>query len=268
MPFHAKTYEVMIACPSDMEANAEIVRKAIASWNDSHAKRMGLVLLPISWRTHAAPAAGDRPQNIINRQVLARADILVALFGTRIGSPTDKFASGTEEEIQRHHDDGKPVMVYFSRVPVDPHLVQAEQLDGVRHFRQRFGARALHGEFMDGSELLRSLERDLLRVIEQLESAAVSASSADQSELQPELSERARRLRDLLIQDGGDGLLLRVDCLGGAALIAGGSQIEISSSAREQAQWEAAIEELSERKLIRAQPNGKAYRVTAEAFEM
>lgn len=267
MPFPANAFEVMIACPSDMEGNLVHVHRAIASWNDSHAKRLGFVLLPIHWRTHAAPAAGDRPQDIINRHVLARADILIALFGTRMGSPTGGCASGTEEEILRHRKEGKPVMVYFSRAAVDPNLIQTEQLEAVRRFKERLGACALFGEFSDSPELVQALLRDLLRVVEELAPAAESSQVAGQQICQAAISDRAQRLRDLLTREGGDGLMLRVDHLGGSVLIVGGSQLDISSSSREQAEWEAAIEELLVRKLIRAQPDGKSFRVTAAAFQ-
>ena len=60
------------------------------------------MLLPVGWETHATPAMGDRPQAIINKQILAGCDLLVAVFWTRLGSPTGAAASGTVEEIEEH----------------------------------------------------------------------------------------------------------------------------------------------------------------------
>jgi hypothetical protein len=50
---------------------------------------------------------------VINRQVLADCDLLVAIFWTRIGSPTGSALSGTVEEIEKHLKAEKPAMLYF-----------------------------------------------------------------------------------------------------------------------------------------------------------
>jgi hypothetical protein len=51
------------------------------------------------WEISATPAAGDRPQAIINRQVVDQADILVGAFWTRLGTPAGRALSGTVEEM-------------------------------------------------------------------------------------------------------------------------------------------------------------------------
>ncbi len=113
MSYEATVYNVMIASPSDVVAECGVIRETLSKWNSVHSADKGIVVLPIDWKTHASPAVGDRPQEIINRQVLADADLLVAVFWTRIGSPTGKAPSGTIEEIREHIAAGKPVMLYF-----------------------------------------------------------------------------------------------------------------------------------------------------------
>ena len=71
-------------------------------------------MMPAVDEARVCPAMGDRPQAIINKQVLANCDLLVAVFWTRIGSPTGVAVSGTVEEIQEHLNAGKPAMIYFS----------------------------------------------------------------------------------------------------------------------------------------------------------
>jgi hypothetical protein len=66
------------------------------------------------------PAARRSSSKIINRQLLDEADIVVGIFGTRVGTRTEKYVSGTVEEIKRHVAAGKTAKVYFSDIPVSP----------------------------------------------------------------------------------------------------------------------------------------------------
>jgi hypothetical protein len=90
----AKVLNVMIASPSDVSQERQIARNVIAEWNTVHSDRK-TVLIPVGWETHSVPDTGDRPQAIINGQLLKDADLLIAVFWTRIGSPTGGAPSGT-----------------------------------------------------------------------------------------------------------------------------------------------------------------------------
>jgi hypothetical protein len=95
-----------------------------------------IVLLPVGWETHSAPILGDRPQEIINSQILRDSDLLIAVFWTRIGTPTGKAVSGTVEEIDKHIHDGKPALIYFSSTPVRPESVDEEQYKMLKEFKE------------------------------------------------------------------------------------------------------------------------------------
>ena len=118
MAYRADVYRVMIASPSDVPQERQLVREVIHEWNSVHSEAEGNVLMPIGWETHASPVMGDRPQEIINKQVLKNCDLLVAVFWTRIGSPTGASPSGSVEEIEEHLAAGKPTMIYFSSAPL------------------------------------------------------------------------------------------------------------------------------------------------------
>jgi hypothetical protein len=111
MTYEARVVKVMIASPSDVSEERQIVREVLNEWNYVQSEDRRLVLLPVGWETHSTPAMGDRPQAIINDQVLKGCDLLVSMFWTRIGSPTGKEASGTVEEIKDHIQIGKPAML-------------------------------------------------------------------------------------------------------------------------------------------------------------
>lgn len=108
MAFRSTTYSVMIASPSDVVQERRQIREVIHEWNSIHAAERGVVLLPVGWETHTAPAMGDRPQALINEQIVRECDLLIAVFWTKIGSPTGEEISGTVEEIKKHLDAGKP----------------------------------------------------------------------------------------------------------------------------------------------------------------
>jgi hypothetical protein len=86
--YPATIVNVMIASPSDVPQERRIARDVIAEWNTIHARDRRTVLMPIGWETHSVRDTGDRPQAIINGQLLKDADLLVVMFWTRIGSPT------------------------------------------------------------------------------------------------------------------------------------------------------------------------------------
>src|SRR5260370_5649567 len=110
MPFPAIAYRVMTASPGDVQPERKIVRDVIYEWNAIHSAKTGVILLPTGWETHSIPLMGDRPQALINEQVLVHSDLLVAIFWTRIGTPTGAAPSGTLEEIEEHLAAGKPTL--------------------------------------------------------------------------------------------------------------------------------------------------------------
>jgi hypothetical protein len=72
----ARVLNILIASPSDVSEERDIVEKIIHEWNATHFLQSGMLLHPIRWETHAYPASGDRPQAIINRQIVKSGDIL------------------------------------------------------------------------------------------------------------------------------------------------------------------------------------------------
>jgi Domain of unknown function (DUF4062) len=110
MTFQANVFRVLIASPSDVQAERELIVRVIQEWNDANAVERQVALLPVRWETHTTPELG-RPQEIINRQIVDSCDLLIGVFWTRIGSPTDEAESGTLEEIERVASQGKLVLL-------------------------------------------------------------------------------------------------------------------------------------------------------------
>ena len=147
MGFSANALRVLIASPGDVAEERTITTEEIHRWNDANAAARQLVLIPVKWETHSTPEMGNPPQMIINRQILNEADIVIAIFGTRIGTPTEEHMSGTVEEIKRHVAAGKTAKVYFSDVPIAPSAINEWQYASVQKFRQECQSTGLYATY-------------------------------------------------------------------------------------------------------------------------
>lgn len=150
--FAANVVRVMIASPSDVSEARDAVEKALHGWNSAHAQARSLVLLPWRWETGAVAVMGDHPQALINQQGVDDSDVVIALFGGRLGLPTPDAVSGTAEEIDRALAQGKPVHMFFSTAPL-PRDVDPEQLAGLNKFKQLMEQKGILGEFGPPEEL-------------------------------------------------------------------------------------------------------------------
>ncbi|WP_315070569.1 hypothetical protein [uncultured Microbacterium sp.] len=166
------------------------MEQALHSRNDAHGERREISLQPWRWETGAVPILGDTPQALINAQGMDRAEILIALFGSRLGSPTSSAVSGTVEEIERAVGASKLVHLYFSTAPL-PHDVDARHLDGLREFRQAIQERGLYGEYHNptelGVEVWKAMEHDLAHL--DLNVPSSSTKSADAVSFRAETAE-------------------------------------------------------------------------------
>ena len=123
---------------------------------------------------------GERAQEIINKQLLRDADILVGVFWTRIGTPTGKAVSGTVEEIEEHLATGKLAMLYFSTAPVHPDSLDPEQYAEVKRFRRSCIGRGLVELYESTDEFREKFSRHLAqKVIEYLAAGKQSPAPAE-----------------------------------------------------------------------------------------
>jgi hypothetical protein len=143
MPFDARVIQVLIASPSDVAGERAVIADVVHEWNSVNARERGVVLMPLRWETDARPDLSATPQASINRQVGDHADMVIGVFWTRLGTRTASADSGTVEEIDRAGNAGKPVMLYFSRAPVDPEQLDLDEYARLTEFKQRTYPRGL-----------------------------------------------------------------------------------------------------------------------------
>lgn len=192
MSYSATVIEVLIASPSDVVGERSIARDVILKWNQINAKKEGLILIPRMWELDATPQMGGDPQDLINKQIVNDSDFIIAVFWTRVGSPTPRADSGTIEEITQHIELGKPTLIYFSRKPLGYEMA-VDQREALKVFEAKIKSNGLRGEFRSDAEfkerLRDDLERTVHRVLDGIRSAIESHSAQDVS-----LSDKAMQI--------------------------------------------------------------------------
>jgi hypothetical protein len=149
MPEVIQLFRLFVGAPSDVTTEHSIIRGLIEEWNRDHGPSSRARVEFMNWRTHSHPAAGNRPQALINKQVVDRSDIVVGLFRERFGTPTRVADSGTEEEIRRGIRQRKEVMVYFAYLPKPRRRTGRGEIARIEAFKQRYGRQALYHVYTD-----------------------------------------------------------------------------------------------------------------------
>jgi hypothetical protein len=163
MAYHATVYHVMIASPSDVALERDFARQVLWEWNIHEAAIHHVVLLPVMWETHAAPDYGDRPQSFVNKQLLRDSDFLVAVFWTRLGTPTGVAESGTVEEIEEFARSGRRVMVYFGTAQRSDAC--PAELSRLTEFRSRVQKIAYISEFDTPQQFKDKFRQDMISAL-------------------------------------------------------------------------------------------------------
>jgi hypothetical protein len=240
----------MIGGPSDVEEERSVIRAVTADWNAVHAQDRAAVLLPTSWDTDAAPSMAGSAQEVINRQVLKHADILVAVFWTRIGTPTGASQSGTVEEIERHVADKKLAMLYFSDVPLPPSRVDHGQYQALREFRSSCERRGLLETYRTMAEFREKFSRQLAHNVRDLIGASASAPREAPIGDPPRtrhvtISDTAKEVLCAMAAADGGGRVLIFSVNVGDAIQTEGRMLNDPNSHRDTARWRAALDELA-----------------------
>jgi len=274
MPYKAKVYKVMIASPGEVAPERQVIRNLIQEWNAIHSEKEDLVLMPVGWESHSSPSMEDRAQSIINKQVLADCDLLIAVFWTRLGSPTGKTRSGTGEEIEEHLKAGKPAMIYFSSVPFVPESVDSRQFKALLKFKEECRKKGLVETYDSIDEFRDKLNRQLAQtVIRHFASKKNGQRSADEVVVperlkSPPLTEAARQILLETSQDPA-AVILKLRTNGGLTIEISGRNLDDNCDPRTKPQWESALRQLLALGLIQdRRKTGEVFALTEEGYQM
>jgi len=271
MSYQADVFEVLICSPSDVEAERALVRNTLHEWNDVNSTTRNQVLLPLAWETHTYPDMGRPPQEVIDEQIVQRGDLLIGVFWTRIGTPTEEYASGSVEEIEKYIDAGKPVMLFFSSMPVVSGSVDQEQFDELQAFRESCEKRGL----LETYDSLDAFRRKLGAKLQLMTNRCDLFGSREATEAptlpgldDPQLPNLTREAQVLLVEAANDknGVIIHVESFSGMQVSTNNRQFVDQADARSRATWGGAIDELEAYELAE-RTSDSISRITRKGYE-
>ncbi|TPI59628.1 hypothetical protein FJ420_21535 [Mesorhizobium sp. B3-1-3] len=277
MAYDAKALEFFIASPSDVGEERVAVREAIAGWNAVFSRDQKVVLMPVGWETLSPELAG-RPQGMVNDRVLAHADIVIGIFWSRVGTATGEAVSGTIEEIERHHTAGKPVMLYFSDRPIPQDMIDGDQLEKLKVFKEWAKGKGLYYTYKTPEELGNKLRDHLPQTMRETPYVAGMLKGpeivnlgfgrfTETPTLQAIIDLDAQRVLKNAATPDADGYVWISEYIGGTDIYAGKVNFTEDAGGREVARWRATIGRLVDDGLLEdLQGAGQRFRLTGKGW--
>ncbi len=189
MAYPTLALHLLISAPGDVPVqDMATIRKTISQWNLNLGRVVGLTVLPVSWTEYAVAEFGDRPQAILNDQIVEEADFAVALFYDRLGTPTGEADSGTAEEIKVLVEAGKSVAVLVNASARPPLGGSAlEERKRLTEYLTDLRKTALVFEYANEGDLISHLNNFLSRATAQFQQSV--EASKDEEPAGPDPSE-------------------------------------------------------------------------------
>jgi hypothetical protein len=277
MAYTAKVYRIMLASPSDVDQEKKIAREVIFDWNNINSESKNIVLLPIDWEFNTIPTMGERPQEIVNSTVLSKADLLIGIFWSRVGTPTGEFDSGTIEEIDKHIKTGKPTFLYFSKKNIPPDSINADQFKCLKSLKTNYQSKGITTDFDSDEDFRRTLSSHLgmefnndkyLFIVEDDDASMYSGNIYNENDLYNTLSEESKRLLiELSFDRNGHFEKNQSDI--NYSIETNNKFIVNDSQPRIRALWEKAIDDLENYGLIRDYTyNRDRYEITDIGYKL
>lgn len=156
-------YDILLSCPGDVANLKTIVSECIEDFNRLYGGINNIKLELKHWSTDAYPQSGGSAQDLLNEQFIHDCDACIALLGNRFGSPTDRYNSGTEEEIEDMISSEKQVFMYFIEKAIDPSTIDLEQYTKVRNFKEKYSSdsKGIYWTIKDDNEFKKRLTNHL-----------------------------------------------------------------------------------------------------------
>lgn len=153
MPKNIVLYDLLISCLGDIKSEIKVIEEVVEEFNQQFATTLGISIRTRHWSKSAYAQSGGKPQELLNKQFVDNCDAAIALFWTRFGTPTDKYGSGSEEEIENMISGGKQVFVYFSEKPANLSECDLNQYQKVKDFKDKYKSKGLFYCYNSDEEL-------------------------------------------------------------------------------------------------------------------
>ncbi len=174
MGYQGTIRHCLISSPSDIpDDDLLIVHREIVRWNGAYGSTFRTSVTPINWNINAAAEYGRPAQDAINDQLVDACDMGIALFATRLGTPTRDSVSGTANEIERLSEAGRPVGVLRSRRPVDLAGVDLEQAQKLEEYLDKISKNGLLMDYGNEAQLAAQVQNFVRTAVAQDEGITV-----------------------------------------------------------------------------------------------
>lgn len=255
--FHSDVYNIMIGAPSDIIEEVNTAISVINQWNYINSEATNIVLMPLHWSINSYPTYGAHPQKTINKQLVSKSDLMISIFGAKLGTPTDTEASGTVEEIDEHINAGKDVMVFFKLSIDDISSVDPQQLQKIQEFKDGIKSKALWCEFSDNDDFEKKFSDKIQLFVNDHWKNAQQVFTPDiiAERRQQKLSEKEKqRLIDWT--SSKSEVTCSFSSMGGYLYVIGDKQYQVNKG-RENAEWEDFFKRLKKAGLVELEKYNK-----------
>jgi hypothetical protein len=158
-----------LASPSDVQEERNEALKVITEWNAVNSLDREAIIEIVRTETHSSLEQGEHPQQIINKQLLDQCDFLIAVFWSKLGTPTNSEKSGTIHEIKEFArlKGAENVKLFFSERDV-PYSIDTGDLRALKEFRKEMQTEGLYRSFSNIEQFGRELRNQLDLVMNKL----------------------------------------------------------------------------------------------------
>ncbi len=179
MPYSTTAYQLLISAPGDLlEEDIRAAFDAVNRWNVLNGRPQGATVVPSHWSQHSAAEHGARPQESLNKQLVETADILLALFWHRLGSPTGDAESGTVEELEEASGNGAYVGVLKCTRAIPPADLDGGQVSRLYSFLDEIRPTSLIFDYVDAAALRERVDTLLTTAVTALRTRAEAQVAA------------------------------------------------------------------------------------------
>jgi hypothetical protein len=204
---------------------------------------------------------------------------LIAIFWTRIGTPTGTHRGGTVEEIEEHLAAGKPALIYFSDVPIRPDSVDDVQYQALKQLKDSMKNRGLFDSYSTVEEFTEKLTRHIHTLFTDSKrfppagqdsgTPTVTLGRMREEVYSPSAGGLSIEAIELLTTAAkGDGRITALRHLGGMHIEAGGRVFD-TSTPRLQAKWLNGVEQLATEGYTRSLGyENNVFEVTEKGYQM
>ncbi|MDR1135429.1 MAG: DUF6273 domain-containing protein [Clostridiales Family XIII bacterium] len=205
--------KVMFAHPSDASKYLPMIERTFEEANENYGILKSVDFKVFSWERDAYRQWGDT-QKLINSQLVEPADIVLAVFEGKLGTPIHGYESGTDEEIHKAHDEygNDHVWVYFSINGYNA----AKPVEKKRLKRYKKSLRIQQYPCMDfcgSNSLKKSISVQIRRYLEQMMQRAKTAPGMNENEGNNGFNDNAATAKIISQPLSSSGKTLNVDTM-------------------------------------------------------